>query len=85
LLKRTKRGNQRVYSADTSRTITSQLRLAASPARTSRPLAISTIYRALAPAAESCRLVSVFGSGGAWEPGGSDVDVMLIAAISGFQ
>jgi predicted nucleotidyltransferase len=81
LLKRTKRGNQQVYSADTSGPIFTEL---ASILRKTSGLA-DVLVQALAPAAPKLRLAFVFGSvARGQETGGSDVDVMLIGDL-GFR
>ncbi len=81
LLKRTKRGNQQVYSADTSGPIFTEL---ASILRKTSGLA-DVLVQALAPAAPMLRLAFVFGSvARGQETGGSDVDVMLIGDL-GFR
>ena len=81
LLKRTKRGNQQVYSADTSGAIFTEL---ASILRKTSGLA-DVLVQALAPAAPKLRLAFVFGSvARGQETGGSDVDVMLIGDL-GFR
>ena len=81
LLKRTKRGNQQVYSADTSGPIFTEL---ASILRKTSGLA-DVLVQALAPAAPKLRLAFVFGSvARGQETGGCDVDVMLIGDL-GFR
>ena len=81
LLKRTKRGNQQVYSADTTGPIFTEL---ASILRKTTGLA-DVLVQALAPAAPKLRLAFVFGSvARGQETGGSDVDVMLIGDL-GFR
>ena len=81
LLRRTKRGNQQVYSADTSGPIFTEL---ASILRKTSGLA-DVLVQALAPAAPKLRLAFVFGSvARGQETGGSDVDVMLIGDL-GFR
>ncbi len=81
LLKRTKRGNQQVYSADTSGPIFTEL---ASILRKTSGLA-DVLVQALAPAAPKLRLAFVFGSvARGQETSGSDVDVMLIGDL-GFR
>jgi predicted nucleotidyltransferase len=81
LLKRTKRGNQQVYSADTTGPIFTEL---ASILRKTSGLA-DVLVQALAPAAPKLRLAFVFGSvARGQETGGSDVDVMLIGDL-GFR
>ena len=79
LLKRTKRGNQQVYSADTNGPIFTEL---ASILRKTSGLA-DVLVQALAPAAAQLRLAFVFGSvARGQETGGSDVDVMLIGDLA---
>ena len=81
LLKRTKRGNQQVYSADTTGPIFTEL---ASILRKTSGLA-DVLLQALAPAASKLRLAFVFGSvARGQETAGSDVDVMLIGDL-GFR
>jgi predicted nucleotidyltransferase len=81
LLKRTKRGNQQVYSADTSGPIFTEL---ASILRKTSGLA-DVLVQALVPAAPKLRLAFVFGSvARGQETGGSDVDVLLIGDL-GFR
>ena len=81
LLKRTKRGNQQVYSADTSGPIFAEL---ASILRKTSGLA-EVLLQALAPAAPKLRLAFVFGSvARGQESAGSDVDVMLVGDL-GFR
>ena len=81
LLKRTKRGNQQVYSADTNGPIFTEL---ASILRKTSGLA-DVLVQALAPAASKLRLAFVFGSvARGQETAGSDVDVMLIGDL-GFR
>ncbi len=81
LLKRTKRGNQQVYSADTSGPIFTEL---ASILRKTSGLA-DVLVQALAPAAHKLRLAFVFGSvARGQETAGSDVDVMLVGDL-GFR
>ena len=81
LLKRTKRGNQQVYSADTTGPIFTEL---ASILRKTSGLA-DVLVQALAPAASKLRLAFVFGSvARGQETAGSDVDVMLIGDL-GFR
>lgn len=81
LLKRTKRGNQQVYSADTSGAIFTEL---ASILRKTSGLA-DVLVQALAPAASKLSLAFVYGSvARGQESGGSDVDVMLIGDL-GFR
>ena len=81
LLKRTKRGNQQVYSADTGSPIFNEL---ASILRKTSGLA-DVLVQALAPGAPKLRLAFVFGSvARGQETAGSDVDVMLIGDL-GFR
>ena len=81
VLKRTKRGNQLVYSADTSGPIFTEL---ASILRKTSGLA-DVLVQALAPAAPKLRLAFVFGSvARGQETGGSDVDLMLVGDL-GFR
>ena len=81
LLKRAKRGNQQVYSADVTSPIFTEL---ASILRKTSGLA-DVLVQALAPAAPKLRLAFVFGSvARGQETGGSDVDVMLIGDL-GFR
>ena len=81
LLKREKRGNQQVYSADTSGPIFSEL---ASILRKTSGLA-DVLVQALAPAAPKLRLAFVFGSvARGQETAGSDVDLMLVGDM-GFR
>ena len=81
LLKREKRGNQQVYSADTSGPIYTEL---ASILRKTSGLA-DVLVQALAPAAPRLRLAFVFGSvARSQETSGSDVDLMLIGEL-GFR
>jgi DNA-binding transcriptional ArsR family regulator len=81
LLKREKRGNQQVYSADTSGPIFTEL---ASILRKTSGLA-DVLVQALVPAAHKLRAAFVFGSvAQARETAGSDVDVMLIGDL-GFR
>ena len=81
LLKREKRGNQQVYSADTSGPIYTEL---ASILRKTSGLA-DVLVQALAPAAPRLRLAFVFGSvARGQETSGSDVDLMLIGEL-GFR
>jgi len=79
LLKREKRGNQQVYSADTNGPIYTEL---ASILRKTSGLA-DVLVQALAPAAPQLRVAFVFGSvAQGRETAGSDIDVMLIGDIS---
>jgi predicted nucleotidyltransferase len=81
LLKRTKRGNQQVYSADTSGPIFTEL---ASILRKTSGLA-DVLVQALVPGAPKLRLAFVFGSvARGQETSGSDVDVLLIGDL-GFR
>ncbi len=81
LLKREKRGNQQVYSADTSGPIFSEL---ASILRKTSGLA-DVLVQALAPAAHKIRVAFVFGSvAQGRETAASDIDVMLIGEL-GFR
>lgn len=78
LLKREKRGNQQVYSADTTCPIYAEL---ASILRKTSGLA-DVLIQALVPAAPELRLALVFGSvAQARETAGSDVDVLLIGDL----
>ena len=79
LLKREKRGNQQVYSADASGPIFTEL---ASILRKTSGLA-DVLVQALAPVATQLRVAFVFGSvAQGRETSGSDIDVMLIGDIS---
>ena len=79
LLKRVKRGNQQVYSADTTSPIFTEL---ASILRKTSGLA-DVLVQALAPAAHKLRVAFVFGSvAQGRETAGSDIDVMLIGDLS---
>ena len=79
LLNREKRGNQQVYSADTSGPIFTQL---ASILRKTSGLA-DVLVQAMAPVAIQLRVACVFGSvARGRETSGSDIDVMLIGDIS---
>lgn len=81
LLKREKRGNQQVYSANTSGPIFAEL---ASILRKTSGLA-DVLAQALAPAAQQLRVAFVFGSvAQGRETAGSDIDVMLIGSL-GFR
>jgi predicted nucleotidyltransferase len=78
LLRREKRGNQQVYSADTTSPIHAEL---ASILRKTSGLA-DVLAQALAPAAHKLRAAFVFGSvAQGRETAGSDVDVMLIGDL----
>ena len=79
LLKREKRGNQQVYSADTSGPIFAEL---ASILRKTSGLA-DVLVQALAPAAPKLRVAFVFGSvAQGRETAGSDIDVLLVGDLS---
>ena len=79
LLKRQKRGNQQLYSADTAGPIYAEL---ASILRKTSGMA-DVLTQALAPVAPKLRLAFVFGSvAQGRETTGSDVDLMLIGDIS---
>ncbi len=79
LLKRTKRGNQQVYSAETSSPIFIEL---ASILRKTSGLA-DVLREALAPAAAKLSIAFVFGSvARGQESAGSDIDLMLIGDLS---
>lgn len=81
LLRREKRGNQQVYSADTSGPIFAEL---ASILRKTSGLA-DVLIQALAPAAPKVRVAFVFGSvAQGRETAGSDIDVMLVGDL-GFR
>ena len=81
LLKREKRGNQQVYSADTSGLIYTEL---ASILRKTSGLA-DVLSQALEPLAPELRVAFVFGSiAQGRETAGSDIDVMLIGDV-GFR
>ena len=81
LLKREKRGNQQLYSADTQGPIFAEL---ASILRKTSGLA-DVLAQALAPAAHRLRVAFVFGSvAQGRETAGSDIDVMLIGDL-GFR
>ena len=81
LLKRVKRGNQQVYSADTGSPVFTEL---ASILRKTSGLA-DVLAQALAPVAPQLRLAFIFGSvARGHETAGSDVDVMLIGDL-GFR
>jgi len=78
LLKREKRGNQQVYSADTGSPIYTEL---ASILRKTSGLA-DVLIQALVPAAPALRLALVFGSvAQGRETAGSDVDVLLFGDL----
>ena len=79
LLKREKRGNQQVYSADTSGPIFAEL---ASILRKTSGVA-DVLVQALAPLAAKLRLAFVFGSvASGSETAGSDIDLMLIGDVN---
>lgn len=81
LLKRAKRGNQQVYSADTDASVYVEL---ASILRKTTGMA-DVLFNALAPAASKLEVAFVFGSlARGQETAGSDIDVMLIGSI-GFR
>ncbi len=81
LLKREKRGNQQVYSADTQGPIFTEL---ASILRKTSSLG-DMLAKALAPVADKLRLAFVFDSvAQGRETAGSDVDIMLIGDL-GFR
>lgn len=81
LLKREKRGNQQVYSADTTSPVFAEL---ASILRKTSGLA-DVLTQALAPVAEQLRVAFVFGSvAQGRETAGSDIDLMLIGDL-GFK
>ena len=81
LLKREKRGNQQIYSANTTGLIYAEL---ASILRKTSGLA-DVLVQALAPAAPKLRVAFVFGSvAQGRETAGSDIDVMLIGDL-GFR
>ena len=78
LLKREKRGNQQVYSADTSCPVFNEV---AGILRKTSGLA-DVLAEALAPAAQQLRVAFVFGSmAQGREIGASDVDLLLIGDI----
>jgi predicted nucleotidyltransferase len=78
LLTRVKRGNQQVYSANTSSPIFAEL---ASILRKTSGMA-DVLAFALAPAASQVRVAFVFGSvARAQETAGSDVDVMIVGDL----
>ncbi len=79
LLNREKRGNQQVYSANTSSPIFTEL---ASILRKTSGLA-DVLAQALAPAARQLRIAFVFGSvAQGRETAGSDIDLMLIGDMT---
>ena len=79
LLRREKRGNQQVYSADTSAPIYTEL---ASILRKTSGV-VDVLVQALAPQAPKLRVAFVFGSvAQGQETAGSDIDVMMIGDIS---
>src|SRR4051812_17571157 len=81
LLKREKRGNQQVYSADTSSPVFAEL---ASILRKTSGLA-DVLLQALEPVAPALRFAFVFGSMVEGRVGaGSDIDLMLIGDV-GFR
>jgi DNA-binding transcriptional ArsR family regulator len=81
LLKREKRGNQQVYSADTSSPIYPEL---ASILRKTSGMA-DVLVQALTPVAPSLRVAFVYGSvASGRETAGSDIDLMLIGEV-GFK
>ena len=81
LLKREKRGNQQLYSADTKGPIFAEL---ASILRKTSGLA-DVLAQALVPVAHKLRVAFVFGSvAQGRETAGSDIDVMLIGDL-GFR
>ena len=78
LLKREKRGNQQVYSAETGASIFTEV---ASILRKTSGLA-DVLVEALAPLAPALRVAFVFGSmAHGRETAGSDIDVMLIGDV----
>ena len=78
LLKRERRGNQQVYSADTSCAVFNEV---AAILRKTSGLA-DVLAEALAPAAKQIRVAFVFGSmAQGRETGASDVDLLLIGDI----
>ena len=82
LLKREKRGNQQVYSADTGASIFTEV---ASILRKTSGLA-DVLVQALAPLAPALRVAFVFGSmAQGRETAGSDIDVMLIGDVGFVQ
>ncbi len=79
LLKREKRGNQQLYSADTAGPIFAEL---ASILRKTSGMS-DILIQALAPVAPKLRLAFVFGSvAHGRETAGSDIDLMLIGDAS---
>jgi predicted nucleotidyltransferase len=79
LLKREKRGNQQVYSADTGSPVYSEL---ASILRKTSGMA-DVLVQALMPVAPSLRAAFIFGSvARGSETAASDVDLMLIGDIT---
>lgn len=79
LLKREKRGNQQVYSADTGAPVFPEL---ASILRKTSGMA-DVLAEALAPAAAQLRVAFVFGSvARGTETAGSDIDLMLVGDVS---
>jgi DNA-binding transcriptional ArsR family regulator len=81
LLRRERRGNQQVYSADTSSPVFHEL---ASILRKTSGLA-DVLRDALAPGLDRLRLAFVFGSiAQGQETSGSDIDVMLVGSL-GFR
>ena len=79
LLKREKRGNQQVYSADTAGSIFQEL---ASILRKTSGMA-DVLTQALAPIASKLRVAFVFGSmAQGRQTAGSDIDLMLIGDAS---
>jgi len=79
LLKREKRGNQQVYSADTSGPIYAEL---ASILRKTSGLA-DVLVKAMSPLAPGLRAAFIFGSvAQGRETGSSDIDVMLIGDVT---
>ena len=78
LLKREKRGNQQVYSAETGASIFTEV---ASILRKTSGMA-DVLVEALAPLAPALRVAFVFGSmAQGRETAGSDIDVMLIGDV----
>lgn len=78
LLRREKRGNQQVYSADKTCPVFTEL---ASMLRKTSGLA-DVLVQALAPAAPQISVAFVFGSvAQARETGGSDIDLMVIGDV----
>lgn len=79
LLKREKRGNQQIYSADTSALIYTEL---ASILRKTSGLA-DVLVQALAPLTSKLRVAFIYGSvAQGRETAGSDIDVMLVGDAS---